>query len=194
MSKRTLFLIFVLFVIASVLLAVALYKPSPQKPSFVQTIIPKESPVQTALSFGSLAVAISSSVSNLTYSVPINIITQKNKVTAVQLELQYDPLVLTNVAVSPGPFFKNPNVLLNRIDTKTGRISYAFGTGLTDVGIAGQGIVATLTFSAKTKIPAKTAIIFLPKTLVTAQGVNESVLKTTNNAAFTVGTSPKISP
>lgn len=184
MSKRTLFLIFALFIITSVLLAVALYKPVP-KP--IQTITaPKEPTAQTSLLFGELSSAISSPSSELIYSLPINVETGKNKVTAIQLELQYDPLILTNVAVAPGPFFQNPSILLNQIDDKTGRISYAFGVGLTDTGIAGKGVAAVITFEAKSATEEKTGILFLPKTLVTAEGISQSVLKTTKNALFTV--------
>lgn len=192
MSKRTLFLIFALFVITFVLLMMALYQP--QAPKATQTATIKEPVAQTTLTFGSPLIATSSSIFTLNYSLPINISTGKNKATAVQLELQYDPAVLTNVAVVPGSFFANPQVLLNQIDAKTGRISYAFGVGLTDQGVTGKGIVANLTFSARAAvIPTKTAIIFLPKTLVTAEGVNETVLKQTINGLFTVGEKPSTS-
>lgn len=186
MSKRTLFLIFALFIITFVLLAITLYAPSNPKPTTTVTA-PKESIEQTVLSFGEVSIATSSSVTNLNYSLPINITTGNNKVTAVQLELQYDPQVLTNVVVTPDSFFANPEVLLNQIDAKTGRITYAFGIGLKEQGVVGHGVVATLTFEAKKGIDEKTAILFLPKTLVTAEGVSQSVLKTTNNAVFTVG-------
>jgi hypothetical protein len=190
MSKRTLFLIFALFIITSVLLVMALYQP--QAPKTTQIVTPTKEPVaQTTLAFGSPVVATSSSVTTLNYSLPININTSKNKVTAVQLELQYDPAILTNVAVTPGSFFAKPQVLLNQIDVKTGRISYAFGIGINDQGVAGKGVAANLTFSAKSKTPEKTAILFLPKTLVTAQGISVSVLKQTTNGIFTVG---EISP
>ncbi|MBI4089440.1 MAG: hypothetical protein HY424_01875 [Candidatus Levybacteria bacterium] len=183
MSKRTLFLIFALFIIASTLLAVALYKPSLNPTlTILPTPTPKELVGQTSLIFGSPL--LSSSAASLSYSLPINIATGTNKVTAVQLELQYDPLILTNISVSPGSFFQNPVVLLNQIDTKTGRISYAFGINPTDQGVAGQGTVAILNFKALTS--EKTAIIFLPKTLVAAEGTTQSVLKTTINATFTL--------
>ena len=194
MSKRTLFLIFALFIITSVLLVVAVYNPN-SKPTTVQiTPTPEKQVAQTVLLFGELSVATSSSVSNLSYSFPINISTGKNKVTAVQLEMQYDPKVLTNVSVAPGLFFKNPVVLLNQIDVKTGRISYALGINPQDQTVAGQGIPASLNFTAKMGAPQETAIIFLPKTLVTAEGTNESVLKLTNSATFTVGIVPSITP
>lgn len=189
MSKRTLFLIFALFVITAVLLALALYTPSNPKP--IQTVTaPKESIEQTVLSFGE-PVATSSSalrqLADVNYSVPINIETGKNKVTAVQLEMQYDPKVLTNVVIAPAAFFKNPEILLNQIDVKTGRISYAFGIGLADQGVVGQGTVATLTFSAKNAATKETTIFFLPKTLVTAESVAQSVLKQASNIQLTVG-------
>ena len=192
MSKRTLFLIFALSIITFALLMIALYQPQATKT--IQTVTVKEPVAQTILSFGNPSIATSSSVSTLNYSLPISISTGKNKVTAVQLELQYDPVILTNVAVVPGSFFTNPVTLLNQIDVKTGRISYAFGTGLKDPGVIGKGIVAHLTFSAGVGITEKTAIIFLPKTLVTAEGISESALKQTANALFTVGLIPSATP
>ena len=185
MSKRTLFLIFALFLITFVLLALTLYTPSNPKPA--QTVIvPKETVEQTVLSFGQ-PVATSSSIARLNYTLAINIATGTNKVTAVQLEMQYDPKVLTNAVVTPGSFFKNPVILLNQIDAKTGRISYAFGIGLADQGVRGQGEIAILTFGAKTTVLEQTQILFLPKTLVTAENISESVLKQTNNIQLIIG-------
>jgi hypothetical protein len=190
MSKRTLFLIFALLLITFALLMMALYQPSALKTIQQPIVTTKEPIVQTVLSFGNPSVATSSSTSTstLNYSLPINISTGKNKVTAVQLELQYDPQVLTNVAVTTGSFFTTPSVLLNQIDFKTGRISYAFGISPTGQAIMGKGNVANLTFSyIKSASPEKTAIIFLPKTLVTAEGVSESVLREANVGQITVG-------
>lgn len=193
MSKKTLFLIFALAIITFVLLMMALYQPQAPKDTPIATA-PKEPVAQTILSFGNPSIATSSSSTTLNYSLPIDILTFKNKVTAVQLELQYDPKILTNVAVVPGPFFANPETFLNQIDIETGRISYAFGAGLKDQGIIGKGIVANITFSAKAGTEEKTAIIFLPKTLVTAEEISESVLKQADNALFTVGIVPLTTP
>jgi len=187
MSRRTLFLIFALFLITFVLLVVALYQPSVPKTTQTTVTTPKQPVAQTVLSFGNPSVATSSSTSALSYSLPVNISSGKNKVTAVQLELQYDPEILTDVVVVPGSFFPSPNVLLNQINPKTGRISYAFGIGLNGQGVTGKDTVAHLTFSTKTTTPVKTAIIFLPKTLVTAQGISETVLKQATAGEFTIG-------
>lgn len=193
MSKRTLFLIFALFLITLVLLVMAIYQP--QAPKTIQTAVPTKEPVaQTTLSFGNPVIATSSSAIILNYSLPINISTGKNKVTTVQLELQYDPLILTDVAAVPGTFFAKPNIILPlKIDKKTGRMSYVLGVGITDQSVTGKGVVANITFSVKAGTFEKTAIIFLPKTLVTAEGVSESVLKPTINGIFTVGEKPSTS-
>jgi len=189
MSRRTLFLIFALFLITFVLLMIALFQPQSPKATPIKPVA-KESVAQTVLSFGVPVIATSSSTSVLNYSLPVNIISGKNKVTVVQLELQYDPLVLTDVAITPSSFFPKPDVLLNQIDTKTGRISYALSVGLTGEGIIDKGTVANLAFSVKAQAPTKTIIIFLPKTLVAAAGINESVLKQAVNTPFTVGGKP----
>jgi len=188
MSKRTLFLIFALFLITFVLLLLAFYQP--QAPKTTVTAIPQEPVAQTVLSFGNPSIATSSSFTTSNYSLPISISTGKNKVTAVQLELQYDPSILTNVKVASGSFFPNPEVLLNQIDTNTGRVSYAFDVGFTGKGITGKGIVANVTFSVKKNTLEKTAIVFLPKTLVTAEGTSKSALRLTVNGLFTVGVNP----
>jgi hypothetical protein len=186
MPKRTLFLIFALFIITFVLIMIALCRP--QAPKITQQITPTPEPVaQTILSFGDPLIATSSTTTTLDYSLPINISTGKNKVTAVQLEILYDPKILTNIAITSNSFFEKSIVLLNQIDTKTGRITYAFGIPPTGQGVIGKNTVATLTFSAQAKPSEKTALIFLPKTKVTAEGIGESVLKEANVGQFTVG-------
>ena len=194
MSKRTLFLIFALFVVTSVLLIMALYKPNlnPQPIPIAPT--PKEETAQTVLMFGDLSTAASSSAAILNYSLPIKITTGKNKINAIQLEMQYDPLIITNVTVVPSSFFKNPQILLDKTDIKTGRISYAFGVGLTDEAAVGNGVIADLNFSAKAPlsgvkpgIPQQTTIMFLPKTFVIGEGITQSVLKQALPIQITVG-------
>jgi hypothetical protein len=185
MSKRTLFLILALFVITFTLLLMVVYQP--QSPKTTPAVVVKETVAQTTLSFGVPEIATPSSSTTLNYSLPVNISTGKNKVSAVQLEMQYDPLLLTNVKVITDSFFTKPIVLIDQVDVKTGRISYAFGIGPMDQGVMGNGKVATLTFSTKAGVPEETAIIFLPKTLVTAEGVAESVLKGTKVGQFIIG-------
>lgn len=171
----------------------ALYTPYSKKPQLTfPSPIPTQPIAQTQLFFNDVSVSSLPS-SKTTYSLPITISTGTNKVTAVQLELQYDPKVLTQVSVVPGVFFTNPATFLNRIDTATGRISYAFGVNPTEQGKMGNSIVAILTFQTNSLQPVQTGITFLPKTLVTAEGVSQSVLKDTREIQFMVGPTPTTS-
>lgn len=186
MPKRTLYLIIVLFLVSVGLMFIAASTPYPNKvpqPNIVT--IPTPPVAQTILLFGNLSMATDSA--KPLYSIPIIIQTGKNFVTGVQLELFYDPQIITNVSIAQGPFFSNPVVLLNSIDSDNGRISYALGINPQDSGKKGEDIAATVTFKAKVASPTATSITFLPKTLVTADGISQSVLKSTNKTEFIVG-------
>lgn len=172
MSKRTLALIIILVVITGVLVALAV---TPEKKPVTPSIIPTPTPAaQTALAFSPNPLTIASPSA----TVDVLVDTQTNPVTAVQLELSYDPKVITSVDVQPGSFFTNPAELLKTIDTKEGKISYALGILPSDNPKKGQGVVATITFRTSLAAGQATQISFLPKTLVTASGIASSVLKT----------------
>lgn len=109
--------------------------------------------------------------------VDVTMDTSDNAVTAVQLELQYDPMVLSNVQVVAGPLFQNPVVLINKNDTKTGRVTYAFGILPNHQTVQGTGSIATITYTVKASAGKQADITLLPSSLVTARGVAESVLK-----------------
>ena len=121
------------------------------------------------------------------YSLPVIIQTGKNLVTGVQLELSFDPKIITNVSIQQGTFFSKPVILLNNIDIEAGRISYALGISPEESGKKGEDIVATLTFKTNVSTPTATTISFLPKTLATAESIEQSVLKSTREAQFIVG-------
>ncbi len=190
MSKRTLALIIFLSLVTIILLVIALRNPK-STPTKTSTSPIKTQIAQTSLLFGAVEMMpSSSSAKTTTYSLPINIKTNGNKVTAVQLELLYDPEALTDIAIQNGSFFTNPVVLLNNIDEKTGRISYALGVGPGDTGKQGSGTLATLTFQIKPLGAKSTVIVFLPKTQVAAEGITQSVLKETNIAQINLGATP----
>lgn len=188
MSNRTLVLIIALIAITVGLLWMALKNSPVPPPAATQPTVVPVLP-QTSILFGSLSTAFSTA-SAKTYSLPIKIATGNNKTTGVQLELSYDPKVLTNVSVNAGSFFVNPFILINRVDEKNGRISYAIGISPQDSGKTGNGIVATLNFDAQKPTPQSTSIVLLPKSLVTAEGTDRSVLKATTSAQFIVGEAP----
>jgi len=202
MSKSTFILIIILFLFTGGLLILALNKSSYNSKEVRQPPVPSVIPVtaQTSLLFGSLEIA-STSGTPKTYSLPIIINTGANKVTTVQLELAFDPNILTNVNITPSAFFKNPNVVINKINNDVGRISYALAASnaaaaetasesaspvhATERGKQGEDTLATLTFESGMPSTSST-ITFLPRTFVTAEGLDGSALKSTNSAELTI--------
>lgn len=194
MSKQTLVLIIILSLFTAALIALAVSKSSyttqvpPPNSSAAPTINPHLP--DTSLMFGELEIVFASQsatvapqVINATqsgtkreptneYLIPITINTGENLVTTVQLELGFDPKILTNININPADFFENPAILIHQIDLKNGRISYALAasqsnrvkrdnhvrrgaTGTFEVpsdatlgGKKGEGIVATITFQS----------------------------------------------
>jgi hypothetical protein len=114
-------------------------------------------------------------------SVGVEIDTSDNNVTAVQLELTYDPKMLSNVKVTPGVLFPNATVLIDDNDTKTGKYTYAFGIQPNQKTVSGQGTVAKITFTARGAVGTQSELILDTNqdkpTLVTARAVAGSVLK-----------------
>ncbi|MGA2911845.1 MAG: cohesin domain-containing protein [Candidatus Levyibacteriota bacterium] len=188
MPKKTLILILLLVIVTVGLLVIALIPnlkspivirptPAPEMPAYLQTELSFSTPVNTTLN---------------SYSTNVLISTGNNKITAVQLEIAYDPKVLTNVDIAPGTFLTMPVVLLKKIDTVNGRLSYALGMSPSQKPTGGNGTVATLTFST---IPGTTAtqtpLNFEPKTAATAVGYAPSVLKQATGVIVTFSPTPE---
>lgn len=186
MSKRTLILIVVLIGITAILLAIALTPKQAPVPS-QQVPTPTISYAQTTLRIDNNPTVVNSTSSAVPlYSTNVTIATGENLVNAVQLELSFDVAHLYNVDVKPGPLFQNGVELLKKVNRENGTISYAIASPLGQKGITGSGTVAVITFSENGKPGDITRINFLPKTLVTAQGSDKSVLKTATSATFEV--------
>ncbi len=172
--NKTVLLVIGLVILTAVLLAISLYsKGSSPFPVITKQDQDKDF-AHTSLSLSEEP--RSSSLSGV-YEVDVLIDSEDNQVTGVQLELSYDPKVLGKVDIKPGSFLSNPVVILKKIDTTNGRITYMLGSQLGDAGVKGKGTVAVISFS-KTG-DNETFIDFLPQTLVTAQGLDQSVLKET---------------
>lgn len=129
-------------------------------------------------------------------SVQVMIDSQGSKPSLIQLELSYDPTVFSNVRIVPGTFFQNPDVLLNDVNTRNGRISYAISPSKGQADKSASNIVATLHITPRLSIAKReTTLSFMPKTIVQTE---ES--KTTLKGAygtkllFTYGSAPIASP
>lgn len=186
MSKKTLALIFGLCAITILLLYVALTQkrmlpqsiPQPT-PNSITSASPTSAPAETILSLSPNPLTVSANT-DATLDVTIN--SNGQKITAVQLEMTYDQKVVTIVSVAQptvNPFITNIFPLMNKIDTKNGRISYTVGVSPSAQSPTGVGRVATITLRANLAAGEQSVIQFLPKTLVTAEGTANSVLKST---------------
>lgn len=174
-SRKNLILIVVLILITSILLILSLFPKTPARQS-APTLAPY---VKSSLS-------LSTPQKNLdgNYSSNIEITTAQNQVTGVQISIIYDPKVLTNVAINPGTFFKNPNILLQKVDPLKGNVIYSLFANPNQKSVSGKGTIATLSFSVIPGTKSTTQINFLPTTEVVALGQLQSVLKTTTGTVF----------
>lgn len=189
MSKKTVGLILGLVILTVVLLAVALrpvfFKPSGDSPQEVSLTVTPTPPAYTLLSLSPNPVTTTAAGGN----VEVVIDTKENSVTGVQLELSYDPAVLTNVTLTPGEFFPNATTLLDSVDTATGRVTYALVITPAQTPVKGQGVVARINFNVLPGATGETQIELMPKTEVTQQGIGPSVLKEASGTTVVIGTS-----
>jgi hypothetical protein len=190
MSKKTLALIVSLVVLTAVLLVVAL-STKEQKTATNTPGAPEVSPTppaQSVLSMTPGTINLNNGVAG-TQTVNVEIATGENQVTAVQLEMAFDPQVIKNLRIQPGTFFDSPTILLNNVDTSTGRVSYALGIAPAQDPKSGNGTVATITFNVTPVAGTNaTSLTLLPKSLVTARGVGASVLKSATGTQITIPT------
>ncbi|HWY79418.1 MAG TPA: cohesin domain-containing protein, partial [Candidatus Sulfotelmatobacter sp.] len=175
MPKKTLALIAGLVVVTIVLFIIALRAGQQQQaPSIPQIAVQPTVavPAHSVLKLGPNPLTIAPGQQG---SVDVTIDTSDNNVTAVQLELGYDPNIVSNVKVTPGPLFTNPVVLINKNNPQTGRYTYAFGITPNAQAVKGTGVVATVTFTALPGTLGKSMQIGLLSTsLVTARGIAQS--------------------
>ena len=179
-SRKTLALISSLIIVLVALFVLSMSAPSQKTPT--TTTQPTPTPVaQTVIRLTPNPVSLTQNQG----TIEVTMDTAENEVTAVQLEILYDPAVLSNVSIQAGTFFTSPVPLLNTIDKNQGRISYALAITPAQAPLKGSGTVATIAF---TKNPATTAtqteLQLLPRTLVAAKGVGPSVLKKATGATI----------
>jgi hypothetical protein len=191
MNTRTLILIVVLGVITIGLVTLAIKSQSPKEPAV--TVQPQESTItekpvnQTSLLYfektNDTQPTIGTSSAQPYPPLRLMLNSGENNVMGAQIELSYDPKVLTNVRiVSPTipdeSFFgasANFVVLDNSVKQNEGRISYVIAMSPNSEPKVGVGSLATLTFNKIGTAP--TTITFLEKSNVQQLDTVASVLK-----------------
>ncbi len=187
LPKKTLLLIGGLAILTIVLLYVAITQGSTQPHKSMVASSP--TPVaQTTLSL--LLLPNQLTTSTRTVSVQIN--TGGNSVTAVQLELNFTPNLFSSVSASAGNFFTNPQLLFSSTDLQSGNLTYAIGVSSAQQARQGAGEVMQLHFVPLPSATGEATIRILPKSLVTASGIAQSVLKTENVLILPLNAQPTI--
>lgn len=182
MSKKTLLLILSLAGVTILLIFVAVSPKkqivSPKTPKAV--ITPAVKKINTIISMSPASLSISSNSGSLS----VDIDPKGQKITGIQLEMAYDPAVLGNVDITPSSLFKNSLVLRKEINKTKGTISLVMGVPPTTGAKKGTGQVAKMTFTVLDKSKKQTVVRFMPETIVTAEGLNYSVLKMATGATI----------
>src|SRR5258708_30792144 len=121
MSKITVALFVILFIFVGILLYVVYgIKQNPIITSLTQPINTSNQ-ANTTLSFSTTEQSIQR---GQTVTVAILLHNPIPHPTLAQLELAYDPTMLSVNFLTPGTFFTDPTVALQKIDPLTGRVSY----------------------------------------------------------------------
>jgi hypothetical protein len=180
MATKTLALITGLVFLTAVLVFLAIQKEKPVTKSMpTQVASPSPTPrPKTQLYLFPNPVLLNKN----TAEVSVIMDAKDNEVTAVQMELSYDPRSLSFISITPSDIFQGEKPMLNIIDKKNGRISYGLGLPASvQTGLTGQQEIARLLFTRNfyASQSASTPITFLPKSLVTAKGAQKSVLTET---------------
>lgn len=198
MPKKTTILIVILAVVTTVLVILAVFSDQTKKYIPVPKVSP--TPSKAALIPTAILSFDPSTINVVTASIPpadIVADTGAEGITGIQVELLYDPKVLTNVKIVPpadqslfGTGGTGYTVLFNEVKPELGRISYAIAINQTQKPAQGIGKIGTLSFQ---KVPgvignAATFVRFVDKTMVTKLGESQNVLKQANPLTVTFQT------
>ena len=184
---KTVLLIVILALIAISLVYVAfLSKDAPLKEIVQKTQLQGETNLaDTSLSINE---ATKDEESNNYYSI-VNIDTGKNGVIGVQLELYYDPTLITNITVTPLDFFPQAVEVLKKIDQQNGRISYALTVSPGEAAVKGTGQLVKINYTPIGNDGVNSVINFLPKTEVSGDTTAGSLLKLTSDGEINIESS-----
>jgi hypothetical protein len=169
-TKTTVLLLIVFIISLCTLLFLFYEDPTRYSPVLPKTATHKKLSNRSSLYFSPNSLTI---IPGQTASIDIVLNTEGAPPEVAQLELAYDPNIITNVQIVPGNFFTNAIVVLQNINEKTGRISYVVEKSLLqEIEYKSTGTLATLNFKTIPLLKS-TSLSFLPKTAVrTKEDIN----------------------
>jgi len=94
-------------------------------------------------------------------------INASEKILGADIDLSYNPEILSFVKIAPADFFTNPQVLTNQNDPKKGLINFSIFSYPPQTGTA---TIATLTFQGLKETTQSTEIKFEPTTVLATVG------------------------
>lgn len=170
MPKKLLALIIVFLIVLSGFVVVTLtYSKDSPLPSFSLQKPTPTPPTESTLIFSPNPLTVTVGA---TASAEIVIESQGAFPKILQLEISYEPAILSNMEILPGNISADQKVLLKKINYHTGRISYALETNIPQTTQKESRVIATLHFLPLNGFGTKeTYINFLPKT--TIKGAND---------------------
>lgn len=190
---KTLILIGILVTLAVVLLGIAIRltgTPENRIPGTVEQT-PTPTVAKTSLIMFSPATLTVPSASR-SGNVEVMVDTSGSPITGAQVEITYDPAIITNVEVeSPDPsnsLFGAPGTYTNLFtDTTTpGKITFARAIALNGQEINGTGSIGKISFTIAPTATGSTEMTFGPDTVVTSTSTTESVLNSTTPLRITL--------
>lgn len=207
MSRKTLSLIIILLILTIVLVIVAVTTKDPViTPDGMKSATPTTSaekpspttvPAHTLLRLSPNPVTPPTAGTTSATTVTVEIDTDGDNVRGVQLEIAYDPALLTGMTIKPGTFFTEPTALpIGGVNAKIGRITYAITSSSIKASKSGKGSIATLSFyPVRNSGSASTPITILEKSLVTAAGMGtQSVLKQAGSTTVMLTNTRTVTP
>lgn len=182
---KTLVLIGALITLTVLLLGVAIWAGGKNNKSATTTAVPVPTVVKTA--------SVSFLPANLDLSLPttssatVNIVTNTNgsPITGAQVDITYDPTVITNVKLLPPEvgsalFGSVGNYITLFSDTKIlGKATFAVAINPTGIPVNGAGSIGQISFTVIKNLKPQTQMTFGAQTKVTAKTTQGSVLNTT---------------
>ena len=186
MSKTSIFLLVIFILSLIALLSInTMYSSNPVLKSFpaifpTQAVVPSENTL--ALTPSELTAPPGKST-----SVQVIIDSKGEQPSLIQMELAYDPGAISAVKVTPGTFFSQPQVLLNNVNARNGRVSYAIAPSPNQHEPTNSNIAATIIITPRAgALQRVTTLYFLPKTVVRTKN-SENTLKIAYGTKITVG-------
>jgi hypothetical protein len=183
MSKTTITLLIILLIFSGLLLSIMYIKQqNPIIESIERPIISRLEPARTTLSFETTQQVAKE---GQTVTVAVIIHNPNPHPSIAQLEISYDPTVITIDAINPGTFFKRPMIALQEIDPVAGRISYALhcpnDQPSTDCINPESSTLAVITLSISPYAQQTTTeLSFLPRSLIRTNEGRDLLKKTSS--------------